>query len=137
MKARYCAAIDDHDWDALRTVFADDCAVDWPLPGFTIETPDQFVGFLAEAMPDHIRTRHHAHNLQAEFVTPTQAVVRWDHENWSWFEDGSAPNVQQWGQYREKYRRTEAGWKISYFSEQFLFNSPAPAKRRRAGIVTV
>jgi ketosteroid isomerase-like protein len=133
-KTRYCAAMDDHDWKTLRSLFTDDCVMNWPLPGHNIETIDQFVGFLAAAMPDHIQSRHHVHNLQAEFVSPTEAIVRWDHENWAWFGDGSRPHMQQWGQYREKYRKTKEGWKISYFSEQFLFNSPAPATRRRAGI---
>lgn len=133
-KARYCAAIDDHDWKALRSVFADDCVLDWPLPGRRVTTPDDFVDFLAEAMPPSIQTRHHAHNLQVEFTSGTQAIVRWDHENWTWFTDGSYPSIQQWGQYREKYRNTGRNWQISYFSEQFLFNSPAAAKRRRAGI---
>ena len=32
------------------------------------------------------------------------------------------------GQYREKYRQTARGWRIAYFSEQNLFNSP----RRRS-----
>src|SRR5690348_15313895 len=65
-KARYCAAVDDHDWAALRAVFTDDCVVDWPLPGRKVETAGQFVDFLAEAMPASIQTRHHAHNLQVE-----------------------------------------------------------------------
>ena len=133
-KARYCAAVDDHDWQALRSVFTDDCVIDWPLPGHNVETADEFVGFLAAAMPELIQTRHHVHNLQVEFTSRTEAVVRWDHENWTWFEDGSRPNIQQWGQYREKYRHTASGWQIAYFSEQYLFNSRAPAKRRRAGI---
>ena len=59
--------------------------------------------------------------------------MRWDHQNWTWFEDGKAANMQQWGQYREKYRKTPKGWLISYFSEQYLYNSAAP-KRRAAGI---
>jgi SnoaL-like domain len=132
-KARYCAAVDDHDWSGLRSVFTDDCVMDWPLPGREVKTPDQFVGFLAEAMPASIQTRHHTQNLQVEFTSQTEAVVRWDHENWTWFADGSHPNIQQWGQYRERYRNTGAQWQIAYFSEQHLFNSPA-AKRRPAGI---
>ena len=98
-------------------------------------TADEFVGFLAAVMPQSIQTRHHVHNFQVEFTSRTEAVVRWDHENWTWFEDGSRPNIQQWGQYREKYRQTASGWLIAYFSEQYLFNSRAPAKRRRAGSV--
>jgi hypothetical protein len=133
-KARYCAAVDDHDWKALRSVFADDCVMDWPLPGHRVTKPDHFVDFLAGAMPASIQTRHHAHNLQVEFTSKAEAVVRWDHENWTWFTDGSNPSIQQWGQYREKYRDTGRGWQITYFSEQFLFNSPASAKRRSAGI---
>jgi len=133
-KARYCAAVDDHDWTALRTVFVDDCVMDWPLPGRRVASADDFVGFLAEAMTASIQTRHHAHNLQVEFTLKTEAVVRWDHENWTWFADGGHPNIQQWGQYRERYRNTGGRWLISYFSEQFLFNSPAAAKRRPAGI---
>lgn len=133
-KARYCGAVDDHDWTALRKVFTDDCLVDWPMPGLEIATPDDFVAFLARAMPASIQTRHHAHNLQVEFASATEAIVRWDHENWTWFTDGAMPNLQQWGQYREKYRKVGDGWLISYFSEQYLFNSPAAAKRRAAGI---
>ena len=63
-KARYCAAVDDHDWKALRSVFTDDCVIDWPLPGHKVETPDEFVSFLAGAMTQSIQTRHHVHNLQ-------------------------------------------------------------------------
>jgi ketosteroid isomerase-like protein len=133
-KARYCAAVDDHDWKALRSVFTDDCVIDWPLPGHKVETLDEFVSFLAGAMTQSIQARHHVHNLQIEFTSGTEAIVRWDHENWTWFDDGSRPNIQQWGQYREKYRQTARGWRIAYFSEQNLFNSAAPAKRRRAGI---
>jgi hypothetical protein len=133
-KARYCAAFDDHDWTAYRAVFSDDCVMDWKLPGHKIDTPDEFLAFITTVMRPSIKTRHHAHNLQVEFVSKIEAIVRWDHENWTWFEDGSKPHIVQWGQYREKYRKTPKGWLISYFSEQFLFNSRAPEKRRRAGI---
>jgi hypothetical protein len=135
-KARYCAAVDDHDFTLLRTVFTDDCIMDWPLRGRKIDGPDQFVSFLAEVMPaaGSIRTRHVSYNLQVEFISAIEAIVRWDHQNWTWFENAQQPNIEQWGQYREKYRRTSMGWQISYFSEHNLYNSPAATKRRRAFI---
>lgn len=136
-KARYCASMDDHDFSALRSVFTDDCVMDWPMAGQTLENLEQFIAFLTNAMPASgpVRTRHFAHNLQVEFTSKTEASVRWDHHNWAWFEDGRAPNMEQWGQYREKYRQTGRGmWLICYFSEHNLYNSRAAAKRRRAAI---
>ena len=130
VKARYCAAVDDHDWAALRSVFADDATFLFPWPGKEIKTADDFVGLLAELMPPNIQTRHHAHNLQIDFISATEASVRWDHENWTWFEDGSRPNMHQWGQYRERYRKTDKGWRISYFSEDNLRNAPLGKSRR-------
>jgi len=132
-KARYCHAIDDQDWAELRSLFTDDCEIDWPLPGMEIGTIDQFMTFLSTATLPTIQSRHHTFNLIVEFVSPTEALARWHHENWAWFTDGSAPNMRQWGEYREKYRKTGKGWLISYFSEPRLFNTEAP-DRRAAGI---
>lgn len=131
--ARYCHAIDDHDWDEMRSLFTDDCEMDWPLPGMAVETVDDFVAFLREAMPPTIQSRHHTFNLIVEFTSPTEALARWHHENWAWFTDGAAPNMRQWGEYRHKYRKTGDEWLISYFSEQLLYNGPA-SHRRPAGI---
>jgi hypothetical protein len=133
LKARYCWAVDEHDWKELRDVFADDATVHFPLPdGKLLATPDAFVDFLSEAMTPNIQTRHQVYNLKITFTSPTEATAQWQHENWTWFEDGSRPNLHQWGEYRERYKKTSAGWRVSFFSEANLRNAPAARARRAA-----
>jgi len=133
LKARYCWAMDNQDWKALRGIFAANAAVHFTLPdGRTAETPDALVGFLAKAMTPNIQTRHQAHNFQITFTSATEAVGQWHHESWKWFEDLSQPNMHQWGEYRERYTKTSAGWRVSFFTETNVRTAAAEWSRRVA-----
>ena len=135
-KARYCAAVDDHDWRALRSVFTDDCVMDWPLPGREVKTPDQFVNFLAEVMPAFIQTRHHAHNLQVEFTSKSEAIVRLGSCKLDVVRGRQQTQHSPVGPVSREVpqNRQPMADRIFQRAEVSLFNSPAAAKRRRAGI---
>jgi hypothetical protein len=106
---RYCWAIDDRDWDALRACFTVDATgflgVDCPSVDAIV---DQCSGFLGTLTASHHLVSNHLVEVTGTTATcrcyvQAQHVLR------------GAPGGDCWllgGRYLDRFRRTDAGWQI-------------------------
>jgi hypothetical protein len=124
LKARYWRGVDSKDEALLRSVFADDdLEIDMRNPtgpgsGGSIATdPDKFAANCLKALSGYT-TAHHGHNPEIEILSATEATGNWPMEDRLWLEDASKSvgfeYLHGFGNYHDRYRKTEAGWKISY-----------------------
>jgi uncharacterized protein (TIGR02246 family) len=108
---RYATAIDDRDWDRLRSCFVPDAVglhhADRPLSG-------------RPAIEEAIRTAVTPLTRTQHLVTNSAAVVQGDEASCSCYllaqhvRDG-VPGGEQFviaGQYRDRFVRTDGGWRI-------------------------
>lgn len=109
LKAAYCRLLDTQDWDAWKTLFTDDVHVDTTDSGGTV-TDDlaTYASATAKSL-EHAKTAHQVHSPEividgdrAEAVWAMQDRVVWE-----------GRSLTGYGHYREKYVRTDAGWKIA------------------------
>jgi ketosteroid isomerase-like protein len=116
--ALYCNAMDDHDWSAMRMAFADD-AVIGGLDGVADKGPDDFVRWLTSAIPESMKTVHHAHNLQVNFASESEAGFRCDFAAPTWL-SGAGPFKfrDDHGSYLGRARKTAYGWRIAALTIQ-------------------
>ena len=128
LKARYWRAVDSKDLELLRSVFADeDCEIDMRNPtgpntgGAVVYDPDAFSKNCLRALADYT-TAHHGHNPEIDIVSPTEATVNWPMEDRLWLTEGAKgvgfEYLHGWGNYHDRYRKTEKGWKISFTNLQ-------------------
>jgi hypothetical protein len=121
LKHTYFASVDGKNWKNLRGVFTDDAFVDLGLPGpngtKAPTTADGFVETISGMSGPGMTMKHHGHNYLINFTSPTEAEGSWDYEAWVWMAgaDGKAPppSMHTWGTYKEKYKKTPAGWRIA------------------------
>lgn len=109
--AEYCRALDLMDLPAIAKVFTADCRVEYGPEERLQSTGAEAVARSLERMWRWARTSHHLSNIQVEFESPDAAravsyVIAW-HER----PDGSTATVL--GQYHDRLRRTEEGWRIA------------------------
>jgi ketosteroid isomerase-like protein len=107
----YCRALDLMDLPAIARLFTEDCLVEYGPEERLRSHGASGVARSLERMWRWARTSHHLSNIQVEFETPDRAralsyVIAW-HER----PDGSTATVM--GQYHDRLRRTEAGWRIA------------------------
>ena len=116
-KHRYFMSVDGKDWLALRAVFSNDAAID---SGGAAEpgpvTANQFIEGLKQR-PQDVHWLHHGHNEIITLSSPTDAEGVWDFKAWVWSttepSDTTPPPGQVWGKYKEHYRKTPDGWRIT------------------------
>lgn len=111
LKARYCRYLDTKDWDAWRTIFADDFVSDTsPSGGKLITGADEFVAFTRKSLRDQA-TVHQVHAPELEVLSATTARGVWALEDVVRF--GPGVNLRGYGHYTETYVKTDVGWKIA------------------------
>lgn len=121
LKARYWRAVDMRDFQLLRSVFTADCVVDfrdamlerdetklWP-------DPDKFCEDTKLATRGII-TVHHGFPPEISVTSEQEAEGIWPFEDLVWVNEPNPllpfKQLRGYGHYREKYRKTTAGWKI-------------------------
>jgi hypothetical protein len=120
LKARYCRAIDEdrlHDW---RDVFSDDAVILTPevRERLKIVGIDEILRFANSALEGTIRV-HHLHAPEITIANDEEATGIWALEdNLYWRSEkpnmfGAKRHFRGFGHYREKYRKTSAGWRIT------------------------
>ena len=107
----YCRALDLMDLAAIARVFTADCRVEYGPEERLQSQGAEGVAKSLERMWRWARTSHHLSNIQVEFESADAAravsyVIAW-HER----PDGSTATVL--GQYHDRLRRTDAGWRIA------------------------
>jgi hypothetical protein len=119
LKAKYCRVMDEKNWQAWHEVFTPDGVMLVP----EVKERPQIVG--AQAIIDFIErllkdavTIHHLHAPEIEILSTTEARGIWALDDNLWWTP-EKPSTYGWtklrgaGHYREKYKKTADGWRIS------------------------
>jgi SnoaL-like protein len=110
LKARYCRYLDTKDWQAWRTIFADDFLSDTSeAGGKVIEGADEFVAFTRKSLRSQA-TVHQVHAPEIELTSPTTATGVWALEDVVRF--GPGVNLRGYGHYTETYEKVDGQWRI-------------------------
>ena len=119
LKARYFHGVDGKDAALLRSVFVDGAITDFrsEAPELLLRDPDRFVAGTLAALTGTV-TVHTASMEEIEIVAEHEARGRWTMHDRIWVEDASRcplpfRELQGWGYYHERYRRTADGWRVA------------------------
>jgi SnoaL-like domain len=112
LKARYCRYLDTKDWDAWRTVFADDFVSDTSeAGGKVIAGADDFVAFTRKALGRPTQaTAHQVHAPEIELTSATTARGLWALQDVVRF--GPGVSLVGYGHYHETYENIAGQWVI-------------------------
>jgi 3-phenylpropionate/cinnamic acid dioxygenase small subunit len=107
---RYATGIDRRDWPLFRTVFTDDCELDYGEIG-TWRGVDEVVGFMVAAHEMAGHTMHRITN-QVVDVSGDRATARAYVDALIMAQDGGS-GVNAAGFYDDELVRTDSGWRIA------------------------
>src|SRR6201992_1570771 len=112
LKARYCRCLDTKDWDAWRTVFADDFVSDTSeAGGKVIAGADDFVAFTRKGIGRPAQaTAHQVHAPEIELTSATTARGVWALQDVVRF--GPGLTLVGYGHYHETYENIAGEWLI-------------------------
>lgn len=112
LKARYFRYLDEKDWQGLRSVFTDDFTglYEGPHPDVHYTSADEIVQQMQVMLADAI-TVHHGHMPEIQLLSDTEATGIWAMMDFVKFKEQC---FRGYGSYRDKYRKTENGWKIHH-----------------------
>jgi hypothetical protein len=120
LKARYCRYIDTKQFDALKTLFADDIRFDGFGSAPNGSDGATFIKGVTARLKDAV-TFHHCHMPDIVFVGPDLARAVWAMEDYmEWDEPiglADAPQargIHGFGHYEEEYCRVDGIWKMRH-----------------------
>ena len=107
---RYATGIDSRDWSLFRTVFTDDCQLDYGEIG-TWQGVDEVTDFMVAA---HAKAGHTMHRItnQAVAVDGDSATARAYVDALIMAQDNKS-GVNAAGYYDDEFVRTDAGWRLA------------------------
>lgn len=112
LRARYFRFLDTQDWDALRSVFTEDAAIDVSADGAgVLRGPDTIVESIAAAL--HGASTVHQGTTSEIEVDGDEAVGLWAMTDRIVFPDGT--RLDGAGHYHDRYRRVDGEWRIAAF----------------------
>ena len=119
LKAKYCRVMDEKKWQEWRDIFTPDSKM---LVPEVKERPeivgvDAIIDFIIPLL-DSAVTVHHLHAPEIEIISDTEATGIWaldDTLSWSADRTGTYgwTKLRGAGHYREKYVKTDKGWRIA------------------------
>jgi 3-phenylpropionate/cinnamic acid dioxygenase small subunit len=124
----YAAAVDDRDWEGLRSVFTKDAVLDYTVFGGPRGGLDEAVEWLSNALQRVAMTQHLITNVRIHLGSDT-ADVR------SYVFNPLGTNekvVLVGGHYRDRAERTSDGWRIAERVAQLTW-SDRPVKPGKQG----
>jgi hypothetical protein len=129
---RYAEALETKDWALLATCFTEDAAVDYSASGGVQGTLEQAVAFLSQTIPLFSATFFVCTNAQVS-IDGDEATGRTHFQTTMLLgERSSASYLVAAGYYVDRFRRTDAGWRINQRVEEPVFIdtfSPARAAK--------
>lgn len=113
LKARYCRHLDAKDWQAWRTVFADDFISDTAAAGgAVIMGADEFVAFTRKNIGRRSQpTVHQVHAPEIVLTSATTARGVWALHDVVRLAPGV--NLNGYGHYHETYEKRDGQWRIT------------------------
>ena len=128
VKARYCRFLDTKDWAAYTELFTEDFVLDTSPAGGAppVRGRDAAVKMI-RASVETARTAHQVHNAEmqiegdvAHVIWAMQDRVIWGAERTGLTERGHTG----YGQYHERYERTNGTWRIASLQLRYLIYEP-------------
>ncbi len=111
---RYAYALDDRDWTTLRSLFVPNARFDYGLgPEYVMFGRDVFVDATAAALAPMDATHHMFTNHVFDIDGNTATGRFYMHAQHMKLSEQAGPFHTLGGYYREKFVRTNDGWKIS------------------------
>lgn len=131
---RYAYALDDKDWETLRSTFADGATVDYRSAGGPRGSVEDALGWLDTTMSMFAITQHLNANRIIE-IDGDEARVR------SYVfspviaerDDGSLDIIHSGGEYEDRLVRTASGWRIAKRVNKVLWIQPGGRGQRGLG----
>ena len=112
--SRYARALDDKDWDLMRTVFTEDAYADFAM-GKVFKGVDEILAACKAVMENLDQTQHFLGNHEIA-VDGDRAQGRHRVIGSAFLREAvGAPSLSELGEYVGEYVRTEQGWQISRF----------------------
>lgn len=116
LQSRYQRAIDFHDWDALKEIFAEDAVCQYNSGKISYEGADKIIAFLSKSLTKAIKSSHmiHGGEIDIQGVTATGTWYLEDfllHKFFFVKLHGSAV-------YKVEYRKDGGQWKIARIGYQ-------------------
>jgi ketosteroid isomerase-like protein len=108
----YCERFDRNDPSGVAELFTPDASIDYnpDSPSFR---GDELEAAVAEGLTTiFAATSHHVSNISIAFDDPDTARSLSYLDAWHRYHDGS-PDGFLWGRYLHRFRRTNAGWRIT------------------------
>jgi bile-acid 7alpha-dehydratase len=120
LMARYWRCLDDKLWDELPTCFTPDVVADYGQPGWRCEDRTSLVAFLREneGAPE-IRISHGGMNPEVEIESTTAASGIFKLHDWVVI--GSHTRMRGFAQYRMRFSKTDAGWRIQRLDLRYRY----------------
>jgi len=121
LQARYAEALESKDWSLLASCFTEDALVDYSASGGIKGTREQATDFLAQTIPLFSATFFVTANPQLTIEGDTAAGRTHFQTTMVLGDRGAASYLVAAGYYLDRYRRTDAGWRISERVEEPVF----------------
>jgi hypothetical protein len=127
LKARYFRLLDTKQWEAWRSVFADDCRFEGTSRAYA--GPDEFCAGTRQRL-EAATTVHHGHMPEIVLTGPDTARGVWSMFDRVEFEEpvdhgrGVGHGFTGYGHYEEEYRKVDGAWKIAMLRLTRLQMSP-------------
>lgn len=119
LKHEYCYRLDDRDWEGVVDLFTPDASLDYGGLG-SFEGHDGVREFAEGFVAEHLdATAHAVHNGVLD-VDGDAATGRWYVTSWITLADGTGGF--RLGEYRERYRHGEDGWRIESLALRFRYS---------------
>lgn len=116
IKARYCRFVDTKQWDALESLFTQDCVFDGDASGIgDIGDRAQFVDQARRGLADCVSV-HHCHMPEITLLSDSRATAIWAMEDILRWNDDAAGDIRGlhgFGHYHEAYVHVDGAWKIA------------------------
>jgi hypothetical protein len=111
--ARYCRAIDTGEWDLLDTVFTPDAVIDYTSSGGIRGTYAEVKPWLAKVLPMFAVRQHYVTNREVAVVDDVAtSIVYLYNPMGRRRDDGGLDLFFVGGTYRDRWVRTDGGWRI-------------------------
>lgn len=123
--ARYAWAMADKDWTAWRATLTDDATVDYTTAGGIAGTADEALEWLAGTLGGFDVTASLVGNVVVEDDDTDSATVRSLYRMVMRMAGDEPTYLEASGWYRDRFVRTDAGWRIAGRFEQMLYLRPA------------
>ncbi|MBS1836998.1 MAG: nuclear transport factor 2 family protein [Actinobacteria bacterium] len=125
LKYAYLRCLDQKDWSGLGALFTPDARAEYSGGNYSYTGREEIIGFLVENMGrEAFHSSHRVHHPEID-VDGDSAVGVWALEDtvvdtdWGFVLFGAAF-------YRDEYRRSDAGWRISHTSYRRSFEAIVP-----------